>query len=69
MGTSSVALARRLTGSNLLLLFLFIEAVIWNSASPELYRLRVVWREAGGLAKLAWVVLAEYWGEITSTKC
>ena len=37
--------------------------------SLELYRLRVVRREAGGLAKLAWVVMAEYYGEMTSTKC
>ncbi len=31
-----------------------------------LERVRVDW---AGLSKLARVVLAEYWGEITSTKC
>jgi hypothetical protein len=36
-GTSGVAVARRLTGSNLLLLLLFEKAGYWNSASLELW--------------------------------
>ena len=37
VGTSNVAVPRRLKGSNLLLLLVFYKAGYWNSASLELW--------------------------------